>query len=348
MKTGKTLTELAAELERQRGAKLDIRGNTSLMSIKSNGVSHLDLGDHGSFRIQDTAHEQIAARLDIPKKYYDRMRSEAPALLDSNVNHWFQTTDEKRLIRTLDGKARAFLSNKYRPLDNFELAEVALPILMESGCNVESSEITERRMYLKVVTPRLEYDIKPGDTVQAGLVISNSEIGNGALSIEPLLFRLVCANGLIVNDAKMRKFHVGRAGEDFDGVKEFFRDETMIADDRAFWLKVQDTLKHAFSTIGFESFVESFRAATEDKIEQEPVKLLEAVGKKYSLQESEKTGILHALIRGDDMTRYGLVNAITEHAQTVDSYDRSTELERLGGLVVDLPRSDWQVLSQAA
>lgn len=64
--------------------------------------------------VTDHAHGQIAQRLDIPAKYYNRMRSEAPALLAANVNNWFQEQPERRMIRTLDGKARAFLSDRYR------------------------------------------------------------------------------------------------------------------------------------------------------------------------------------------------------------------------------------------
>ena len=41
-----------------------------------------------------------------------------------------------------------------------------------------------------------------GDIVQAGVVISNSETGLGAVCIQPLIYRLVCSNGMVVNDAK--------------------------------------------------------------------------------------------------------------------------------------------------
>ena len=50
----------------------------------------------------------------------------------------------------------------------------------------------------------------PGDIVQAGVMISNSEVGLGAVSIQPLVYRLVCTNGMIVNDMGERRHHVGR------------------------------------------------------------------------------------------------------------------------------------------
>ena len=37
--------------------------------------------------------------------------------------------DERRLVRTLDSNARAFLSDRYRPLDHDEILERVLPAL---------------------------------------------------------------------------------------------------------------------------------------------------------------------------------------------------------------------------
>lgn len=76
---------------------------------------------------------------------------------------------------------------------------------------------------------------------------------------------------------------------------------------------------------------------------------VEVVGKKHSLAETERKGVLARLIEGADFSRYGLHSAITRHAADVDSYDRATELERLGGTIIELPRSQWhEVLKQAA
>jgi len=47
------------------------------------------------------------------------LKASSPDLLSKNINHWMTEPDEKpKLIRTLDGKARAFLSDKYKIIDN--------------------------------------------------------------------------------------------------------------------------------------------------------------------------------------------------------------------------------------
>ena len=145
MKQGRTLSELAAELERQHTFKRDFITDTRNLEL----VPHLkseessEAGISESLRLKSdtngtlefsptqTTHRQLGTFLGIPAKYYDRMRQDAPALLAHNVNHWFKTQPAERMVRTLDGKARAFLSNRYRRLDNFDLLHAVMPVLAE-------------------------------------------------------------------------------------------------------------------------------------------------------------------------------------------------------------------------
>jgi len=104
MKTGKSLTELAMELERQSSAKTDYIANTSALEMTPNGNLAIQGDSHQEFPITAHAHAQIAARLDIPAKYYNRMKAEVPELLAANVNRWFHSKPERRMVRTLDGR----------------------------------------------------------------------------------------------------------------------------------------------------------------------------------------------------------------------------------------------------
>jgi hypothetical protein len=81
------------------------------------------------YGVTPLARRQLADKLKIPYAYFERMRTEQPVLLDRNVNTWLQSDDDRRMIRTLDGNVRAVLSERYRRLDNFDLAESVLPIL---------------------------------------------------------------------------------------------------------------------------------------------------------------------------------------------------------------------------
>jgi hypothetical protein len=53
------------------------------------------------------------------------------------------------------------------------------------------------------------------------------------------------------------------------------------------------------------------------------------------------------LIRGGDLTQYGLSNAVTQMSQDIEDYDRASDLERMGGQIIELPKSDWHTISIA-
>src|SRR5205814_10623773 len=152
MKCGRSLVELAQELERQLATKKDMVVPSSLMLYRTSeqGVSSVDIDEQTgvqTYGITELARRQLADKLKIPYAYFERMRAEQPHLLDRNVNTWLPEDDaDKRLIRTLDGRVRAVLSDRYRRLDNFDLAENVLPILQRlPEARFESVELTELR-----------------------------------------------------------------------------------------------------------------------------------------------------------------------------------------------------------
>ena len=184
MKNGRTLTELAQEIQRQASTKRDFGLSTKQLAIETNPETKTSSvkfevdGTEESFPILNHAHGQIAGRLNYPKKFYDRLRNDHPDLLDHTVNQLWQREQDTRMVRTLDGNARAFLSNRFRRIDNLEVAEAILPVLQGAAeMTIASCEVTTRRLYIKAIFPQTEMEVKVGDPVQSGVVISNSEIG---------------------------------------------------------------------------------------------------------------------------------------------------------------------------
>lgn len=353
MKTGKTLQELAAELERQQLAKKDLIVSTGVLSMDSRDDGGIALNVMGGQMIQhydvgEIAHRQIGQFLKIPATYYDRMRREYPQLLTLNANGWFAKMPQaKRMLRTLDGTARALLSDRYRRIDNFEVASAVLPIISRmEGAGVESCELTDSRMYLKVVNPRVTAEIKKGDIVQAGVLISNSEVGMGSVTVSPLIYRLVCSNGMIAEDGKLRKYHVGRANESREDFS-IYRNETIEADDKAFLMKLEDSVKAAVDQARFAAIVDKLRESTEATFQPQQVQqVVELASKEYGFTDSESNGILGHLAAGGDLSLYGLANAVTRQAQDVASYDRSTELEATGYRIITMAPSLWRSLTK--
>lgn len=371
MKTGRTLTELAQELERQVNSRKDYIAPQGRIEAKViEGEVMLD-GVNGEPRaITPFAHKQLADHLSIPARYYDRMKVEQPALLADNLNTWLHADPaNQRMVRTLDGKVRAVLSSKYRPLDNYDLASAVIPVLLDRKVQIVSAELTETRMYLKGILPDLSDELPTGmvwgqghnavapvgtrtygrdGRLVAAITISNSEIGAGALRVEPSVFTTWCTNLAILAQAAMRKYHVGRsfeADEDFS----IYRDETRQADDRAFWLKVKDVTESAFNEDTFKAAVAQIRDAAKEEIASTDLpKVVEVAVKQLALPVTSQNSILTALARGGDLTKWGLSSAITEVAGTVDSYEDATELERAGGKVLALDGRAWETIAKAA
>lgn len=354
MKTGITMEQMAVEVTRQFQAKQDYlvkAGNIRMETYGGDPVLRL-LDEDGldqvePLDIKSTAHQQLGTYLNIPSRYYDRMLTEYPDLLTHNVNSWLQRNQDQKMLRTLDGSARALLSNRYWRVDHMDILQAVLPIIDEMPeVRVESCEITDVRMYLKFVNPRLQVDVVPGDTVQAGIVISNSEVGMGAVLVQPLIYRLVCSNGMVVNDAKTRRNHVGRVTSSDENFL-IYSEKTLQADDHAFILKLQDTVRAAVDEARFSRVVDAMKDAASAKLNTADVPgVIKLAGSAFGLRETEQPGILQHLIDGQDMSLYGLANAVTRFSQDVESYDRATELESVGYDVLTMPRRQWNNINQ--
>ena len=202
-------------------------------------------------------------------------------------------------------------------------------------------------MYIKALFPGIESDLDPaiGDIVQAGLTIQNSEVGAGALSFDPFALRLFCLNGMTTNVGQKRR-HVGKRQGEEDNAAEFYRDETKAKDDEAFWMKIQDTARASITQEGFEKIAQRMRDTKTQQLGN-PIEVVEIAAKKFGLNEGEQSGILQHLVTGGDLSGFGLLNAVTRYSQDVDDYDRASDLERLGGTIIELPQSAWKEFSPA-
>lgn len=355
MKEGLSLQEMAAEIERQSKLKEDYLVDTRNLSLEPCGSEvYLHMQDNNAaslepLQINQIAHRQIGAHFKIPSDYYDRMLESHPELLAINVNSWLRREPSMRMVRTLGGTARAFLSNRYRRIDNLDIAKVVLPILGKiEDARFESCQITDRRMYLKVVNPRLTAEVSPGDIVQGGVIISNSEVGHGSVSIQPLVYRLVCSNGMIVNDAQARKTHLGRVNTADEGFL-LYSEKTLEAEDKAFILKIRDTVDAAVKETRFSKVVNMMRSAKTAVMNTKDIpEIVRLTSRDFRITESEEAGVLQHLIEGKELSLYGLSNAVTRYSQDVESYDRATELESIGYNILSMPARQWSRINQMA
>lgn len=361
MKTGLSLQELAREIERRANAKADVVANTKNMQMHSaNGEMHLDVGGKFDYGVNKVAHEQIATHVDIPRKYYDKMLTEAPHLLANNVNEWFRKYPAERMVRTIDNVARAFPSNSYRPLENEDLAQAVLPPILDMDLDVMSSQITDRRLYIKAVDKRVTRELeakggKFGDgrhnivrVLAPAITISNSEVGEGALSILAGVYDGFCSNLATFGERSLRKYHVGAKHELGENVYAMLSDDSRKKQDVALWAAVGDVVRGAFDRARFDSLCDKIAETAEQPIEGDPVKVVKLSARRFGFNEQQETDVLKHLIEGGSLTRFGLYNAVTRMSQDVADYDAATAFERAGAQVIELPANEWKELARAA
>lgn len=372
MKSGRSLLELAQEIQSQKERKQDLTISTDSITVVPTGDTAnpvaFQVAAQGKFEgatlpIRPLALNQVAEHTKIPAVYAQRMAAEQPALLATNLNTWLHSgKPQRRLVRGLDGNARAFLSDRYQRIDNFDVANAALEALQKEfrgDLEIRSTEVTESRLYIKATIPAIRREIKSrrtgvigrdgrqvGDIVEAGVMITNSEVGLGAVNVSKYAYELWCLNGAVREKSK-RFNHVGSKiqGDEIG----YLSDDTIQAGDRFDLLRIRDAIKNAFNEEDFDQYVARLQGATEDQIEaKHAVHAVEVLSNKLTLSKTEGASILEHLIAGGDLSRYGLFNAVTRSAEDVASYDRATELEAFGQKVIDLNDNEWSEVAQAA
>lgn len=364
MKIGRNLVDLAQEIARQAETKKDyiVRTDVIQPAVEDDKLT-LRIGNKGHFAVGDIAHDQIGEHTGIPRKYYDRMRAENPILLATNIDAWFQKYPAPRMTRMLDGRCRAFLSDKFNRLDNIDFAEAMLPTVQERGLKIMSCEITEKRLYIKAVDEKLFRDVPVGfkmgdgthkifDTCAPVICLGNSEVGFGRLFVETGVYTQACTNMAMFAKGGMRRSHVGarhKLVEELgcEELDEIMTDATRRKTMEALWLQVRDVIASAFDQKVFAKRCEQLAEAAGAKIEGKVEKVVEMAATRWGLNDGERESVLKHLITGGNLSQYGLHAAITRTAEDVADYDRATELEFLGGKVIELPRHAWQEVSEA-
>ncbi len=271
------------------------------------------------------ATSQLCQRLTIPTAYYRRCPL---GLQDEQVNYWMHRETEagstanpekpeRWLLRSKKDTLRGILSERYAKMNNTDLFQSLEPFV-KSQYEVAWLAITDESLHLRLLDPRLSREVLPGDRVVAGLHIANSEVGRRSVTVDALVYRLVCTNGLVrlvKGRSLMHQRHVGITPARME-------------------MQISKAIKEAI--VQGTGFMERMIWAT-----REPLSDVEAaistVSETWGLSEILQTQVTTSLkqeSRGQQETLYGLVNAFTNVAQTLGPDERYS-LEALAGNLLE-------------
>jgi hypothetical protein len=275
--------------------------------------------------ITKSCHAQVAERLEIPTKYYFKMENEAPALLADNVNTWLKGKPKEGFVRGLGDSVRAILSDRYRVIDHLDALYCSLNELQAHDTEVEDCFLSETEMNLKIKSNHLKDFIRhKDDLIIGGLLLVNSETGHRALRVEPRTFRVQCSNGMVIEELMTRQIHLGNGNDEFD---------EMV------YLSIRRSIRELFGRFG--EIIQILRETTEIKIKN-PQRVINNVVEHYRLSEEQKENILIGFGTEPEYDKYGIANAVTRAAQNEESWEKSLELERIGGKLITLPREEFK------
>ena len=373
MQAGMPLQALLQEVQRQNSVKRDFTTSTEsnvrmvpclegddtsgvCVVLLQNGASELE-----RFSISENAHRQIAGRLQIPWKYYARMLKDHQDLVILQVNALFEREPSARLFRVLDGRLRAFLSDRYLRLDNQEILEQTLPAIVKGDIETKmlASNVGEDKMHLKVLftgdelAQEITSNTRDGSprVVRPGFRMSNSETGNGTLGIEGFFYDGYCLNGCVFGQIEAFSFkrtHLGGRlieGVDFEVLSEKSRkleDETIIS-------QVSDVMQAMAKPEFAQQLGDRLRKTANTIDVQSPIGAVDYAIKELELQESDKESILETFIQDGDYSQWGLASAVTARANDADnvSFERACELEDIGGKILSMQLNQWNRVVEA-
>jgi len=364
MHNGMKLEDMLAEVVRHSEAKKDFIADTKEhieivpMPDFENGVAVVLQNDETQllerFEITDNFHRQVAARLKIPSKYYFRLLEDHRDLMLTNVNELFKREPALRMVRTLDNRARAFLSNSFRRVDNEQILERTLPVIRgDFETTLLNTFVDEDRLRLKCLFTGDEHAIDLGETpsgasdiVNAGFEMGNSEVGKGSFYIRGFLYRGFCFNGCVFNmqeTVAMKIIHVGsKLGID---TGHLLSNETMRKEDELIISSARDVLKQLASPEFTQQVGVKLRALKATSPVKSAQAAVEHVCKELRMTETESANVLESFIKDQDYTQWGMVNAVTETANKVDDYNRASKIEEMGNNIIQLNASQWNRIS---
>ncbi len=307
--------------------------------------------------LNDICHSQVADKLGIPVAYYKKMMASHPDLLAQNVNGWLQKSTSKYLMRTFEidpeqpGTARAFLSDRYQILDNYDVLLAALEAIKKMGVQVQitKAQVSESRMYLHITCPELEVNAEAflkgymkeegaaaGNGIITGFVLTNSEVGLGTFEIRPRATILKCTNGLIGTDDRFRRVHLG--GKLEEGEVEW-SERTKQKNYELIISQTQDAVKTFLSKDYLNGMIRKLAEAHQIKLEN-PMDTVHNVCRELSITEEHKKDILSFFLSDGDHRASGVFNAITRQAQNMNC-DAQFEVEcGIGKLLPNIQKFD--------
>jgi hypothetical protein len=175
-------------------------------------------------------------------------------------------------------------------------------------------------LHLSLAAAGRGHRVTPGDEIRGGLFVRNSETRRFETLLSTRLYRVVCANGAIVESQEQPSFVVAST-------------DSPSADWRA---QVRRVVRRSFDERALKSDFARFES-TANQMLVTPYEFLCHLTARQAITEDEQADIQAIFDDNADFTLYGLINAVTQSAharRASDEWVRAFQIERLAGEIL--------------
>lgn len=265
---------------------------------------------------------QLCTKIGIPVKYmYKCIDEQHVKLAQTNINEWLTEFNNSRagaVIRKCYSEnteySRGIVSERYSLYDNSQILTAINKSVDFDNYDIRGQILTPERFHLRL-TNKKKLNVKDVGDLFSGIMIDNSEVGQGALKITFMMYRLQCTNGMVMNTQAPLVYckHYGGTIEKFS--ERLHTLPRLLSDAEEYMTTLIDrNIKKKMSMKEVEECFEKIKKAL-----------------KMSEDGIEKLGILRE-IYADEMgeNSFAIVNALTDFSKDF-AIDRRIEIETYAG-----------------
>ena len=302
----------------------------------------LKLLDGRKFRPTDHAIEQFSVRTEVTSssflremrniENFDSSDADTMAIVGNNALRRIDGDKTFRLRTYTDGTCRAFVTDKYAPIDNRWYLETLSEFV--PGGRFSHWRGDEDTIYGNILIPDTIMDYGSDDSDYGGMIsVGNCEIGTRRISQTPSLFRAICMNGCIWGQTageKIRRVHRGNI--DLDSLK----------------LEIAKNIQHQIPLLapGIKTFLAT-RAMDTGKASIKGV--VAALSSDYKLSKREATEFLdqYVTMESGERNLFGIINGLTRAGQVFDN-KTWVRFDEIAGSLLDTSADRWATILRRA
>lgn len=279
-----------------------------------------------------------------------------------NVNTWLRHMNKEKMVRCyadLDGEdiARAWLSAQYRRLDYCDLLEAIMEPMIELNeqgrLKFTGLDITEVKLHVKWILPEFtkELIVGPGHQrihheVAFGGHAGTSEVGASNLFAQAMSYVEWCTNQAVHVEFGKKVRHIGTKDELSE---DEFTEETRKLRDAATWHEFRDIVSNTVNERWANEIHKKMQKAAGIEV-PDVESAVEVLRKKWDRSEKQGKSILFHYSQGGwgGNTLFGLSSAVTRAAEDQPDMESATEMEMLGGKLLNMTQAELKELLATA